>query len=437
VRRRSPQARERYLALAVLLEDMPIHPTIQQVLWNADEGDCLETADQFVSLSLAQRDEDGGGIRLHDLQYDYIRAQYGDRERLKLIHGAVRLSSHVIARDPWQFVSQLVGRLLAYKDQPAIRRFTSSLVKAARRPWLRARWPTLHPSGTALIRILEGHHLLNGVALSADGRAVSASSYSTLKVWDLETGCELRTLEGHSGSVFGVAVSADGRRAVSASYDKTLKVWDLETGCELHTLEGHSSLVNCVAVAADGQRAVSASADHTLKVWDLETGQQLRTLRGHSKPVSGVAVSADGRRAVSSSMDNTLKLWDLVSGRQLRTVRSHANGVTCVAMTADGRRAISASYDGTLKVWDLKTARQLGTLQGHSKSVSGVAVSADGRRAVSASYDKTLKFWDLETAKAVATFTADAALRCCAFASTQTILAGDNGGHVHFLKLEE
>ena len=40
--------------------------------------------------------------------------------------------------------------------------------------------------------------------------------------------------------VNGVAVSPDGRRAVSASSDNTLKVWDLETGEELRTLAGHS-----------------------------------------------------------------------------------------------------------------------------------------------------------------------------------------------------
>jgi WD40 repeat protein len=45
-----------------------------------------------------------------------------------------------------------------------------------------------------------------------------------------QTGRELRTLAGHSGYVYGVAVSPDGRRAVSASADKTLQVWDLETG---------------------------------------------------------------------------------------------------------------------------------------------------------------------------------------------------------------
>ena len=42
-----------------------------------------------------------------------------------------------------------------------------------------------------------------------------------------------------------VAISPDGRRVVSASEDNTLKVWDIETGECVATLEGHSSHVRC------------------------------------------------------------------------------------------------------------------------------------------------------------------------------------------------
>ena len=44
-----------------------------------------------------------------------------------------------------------------------------------------------------------------------------------------------------ASGVMAVAVTPDGRRAVSASEDRTLKVWDLEQGALLATLEGHGS----------------------------------------------------------------------------------------------------------------------------------------------------------------------------------------------------
>ena len=37
----------------------------------------------------------------------------------------------------------------------------------------------------------------------------------------------------------------DGRRVVSASSDSTLKVWDVATGKCVATLEGHSDEVRC------------------------------------------------------------------------------------------------------------------------------------------------------------------------------------------------
>jgi hypothetical protein len=82
---------------------------VQQCISGVDESEASETAEQFLALSLAQRDQPEGSIRLHDLQLDYVRAQWPreDREALDLTHGALRLSSNVIAKDAKQFVSQM------------------------------------------------------------------------------------------------------------------------------------------------------------------------------------------------------------------------------------------------------------------------------------------------------------------------------------------
>lgn len=403
------QMQRRYLSLAVLLEDVPAPAVVLQMLWKVNEAEARRTARYFVDRSLALWEDEADlsrGIRLHDLQMDYVRAQYPDRDALDLIHGALRLSSNALARDPPQFASQLVGRLLPYANKRAIQQFTEELVKGAPAPWLRPLWPGLSARDTGLLRTLEGHSdCVNAVAISPDGRrAVSASRDHTLRVWDLETGRQMHIMEGHSRPVNGIAIAPDAERAVSVAHDNTVKVWDLKTGRELCTMEGHSGPVNGIAITPDGRRAVSASADKTLKVWDLETGREVRTLEGHWGSVESVAVTADGRRAVSGSYDHTVKVWDLETGCELRTLKGHSDGVLALAVSPDGRRAVSACYGRmTLKVWDLESGRQLRTLEGHSGLIRAVAVNRCGQRAVSASWDKTLKVWDVETGRELRT----------------------------------
>ncbi|MEC4989823.1 MAG: WD40 repeat domain-containing protein, partial [Oscillatoria sp. PMC 1068.18] len=48
----------------------------------------------------------------------------------------------------------------------------------------------------------------------------------------------MRTLTGHSSWVRAVAITPDGKQAVYGSSDNTLKLWDLATGQEIRTLTG-------------------------------------------------------------------------------------------------------------------------------------------------------------------------------------------------------
>jgi WD40 repeat protein len=138
---------------------------------------------------------------------------------------------------------------------------------------------------------------------------VSASYDSTLKVWDVANGQELRTLAGHSGSVNGLALSGAGRRAVSASTDKAVKVWDVESGRELFALEGHTLWVHGVALSGDGRWAVSASGDTTLKLWDLKTGQFITNFIGDAAALCCGFAGPSGLLPATLSATSTPLSW--------------------------------------------------------------------------------------------------------------------------------
>lgn len=150
--------------------------------------------------------------RLHDLQLDFIRAQFPDRESLELSHETMRLSAHVIQSDPQQFASQMLGRLNPFCASPQIQNFLDEIAIGAAKPWLRPIHPGPRLPGTGLFR----------------------------------------TFGGHSGEFFDVAATPDRTRAISASRDPTLKVWDLQSGRALRSLAGHSHPVTSVAVPPRG-----------------------------------------------------------------------------------------------------------------------------------------------------------------------------------------
>src|SRR5450432_3303574 len=87
---------DRYLKLAVLLEDVPAPLVVLQTLWKVNEPEGRRTARYFVDRSLSAWEDAAAparGIRLHDLQLDYVRARFDDQAALRRIHGALRLSA--------------------------------------------------------------------------------------------------------------------------------------------------------------------------------------------------------------------------------------------------------------------------------------------------------------------------------------------------------
>jgi WD40 repeat protein len=287
-------------------------------------------------------------------------------------------------------------------------------------------------SAEELLRLAGARYWVECVAVSPDGRWVATGSGQPLqaeegdpdfsvRIWDIQTGKELRRFLGHSHWVMSVAFSPDGRRVLSGSYDNSVRLWDLDTGNLLHRLTGHTERVRSVAYSPDGRYALSGSYDKTMRLWDLASGHPVHCYTGHAHWVMSVAFSPDGRRALSAGYDQSVRLWDvemdvrsqggqgagwlrriwqlwgLRSRRELCRLLGHQGNVTSVAFSPDCGQALSGSMDRTVCLWHLATRKQVCRLEGHTRGVMSVAFSPNGRRALSGGMDDLVFLWDLAT----------------------------------------
>jgi WD40 repeat protein len=258
------------------------------------------------------------------------------------------------------------------------------------------------------VKILTGHtNRIWSVAWSPGGQLLaSASEDRTAKLWVAQTGQLLRTLRGHSDRVFSVRWSPVAPLLATGSQDQTIKLWHGETGELLKTLVGHEKGVASVAFSPEGQWLASGSEDCTIRLWDVATGESLRILEGHSDRVMSVRFSPDGQYLVSASEDHTVQLWQVQTGALVKTLTGHENRVWSVRFSPDGQTLASSSFDLTVRLWDVETGECVRILTGHTGLVWSVAWHPDGYRLISGSEDETIKLWDVKTGECLRTFSA-------------------------------
>ena len=116
---------------------------------------------------------------------------------------------------------------------------------------------------------------------------------------------------GHADSLYAAALSPDGKLLATGSYDQQIKLWDVASGKELRTLAGHNDAVFDLAFRPDGKLLASASGDRTVKLWDVASGERLDTFGQPTKEQYCVAFSPDGKRVAAGGVDNRIRVWQI------------------------------------------------------------------------------------------------------------------------------
>jgi WD40 repeat protein/3',5'-cyclic AMP phosphodiesterase CpdA len=241
----------------------------------------------------------------------------------------------------------------------------------------------------------------NSVAWGPDHILASAHDDGAIRLWNVTTGQEVRTLSGHGGGVLTVVFSPDGQLLASGGEDKTVRLWEVGSGREVGKLRGHDRGVLSVAFSPDGKRLASGGYDNTVRLWEIGRGNAVRTLVGHAGWVSSVVFSPDGQRLASGGEDNTIRLREVGSGKTVGTLSGHAGGVLTVAFSPDGQLLASGGEDKTVRLWEVVSGREVGELRGHRAHVRTVAFSPDGQQLASGGYDSTVRLWEVGSGKEV------------------------------------
>ena len=221
--------------------------------------------------------------------------------------------------------------------------------------------------------------------------------------------------------------------------DNTIKVWDLESGIEVRRLIEHAKASDDALITQEENIAISKSFNGTIKVWDLYSGKAIHILQVNTSISSPLEITPDGKLIIFGTSDGRLGLWDLIEGREICSILAHEGAsVFCVTISQDGSTAVTNSDDGSLKVWDLRNYKIKHVFNNSGGELGVVRLTQDGRRAISISgyNDPTIKIWDTEDGNLISTFQGESSIQDFDMTSDgRTIVVGEGSGRVHFLRL--
>lgn len=246
------------------------------------------------------------------------------------------------------------------------------------------------------IRTISARILTDAVLHPSGKMLASSAENGAIKVWDAATGKELRSHHAKLGYLFSPIYSPDGKwlAAIQDFETSTVMIWEAATGQAHLTLRKPPDQISGIAFSADGRRLATASDDRTVRLWDVANGNELLRLTGHTAEVCHVAFSPDGLRLASAGHDRTARLWSVADGKLVQTFR-HASWISALAYSPDGER-LAAAAEGIIRIWNVGSGLEVLTLAAHlSKSatpqpypvyrrlpVHALAFSPDGRRLV-------------------------------------------------------
>ncbi|MEX0677849.1 MAG: c-type cytochrome domain-containing protein [Pirellulales bacterium] len=241
--------------------------------------------------------------------------------------------------------------------------------------------------------------LAQSLAFSPDGELLASGGFREVKLWRRPHDVRRADLAGSTAAVESLATSSDGKWAATGEATGAIKLWDLSTLKDPRTLSGHSGPVTALGFTPDSTKLVSTSADKTIRLWnvaDAAAAGQVET----PAPINALAVLADGAQLATGHGDNAIRLWTLPAQAggpftPAAEITGHSGPITALAVSpSDKQQLVSAGADGSIRQWNLADGnKQIREIK-QGAAVTALAVRPDGKQIASAGADNLVKLWN-------------------------------------------
>jgi hypothetical protein len=254
-----------------------------------------------------------------------------------------------------------------------------------------------------------GAGVVRGIAFTPDSRVVAAACKGGVKIWDLNKGELLKTIDDYGGKATNLAFSKDGEILAITTTKGRIGLWQWRSAKLLRKLKDHDDGAWALDFSPDGRLLATGGGDGKIMIWDVTSGRRICEIRAHTEKLHSLAFDAQGRHVMTASDDLTIKFWDINTRKEVRAFAESMDKLVTAASSHDRsliaygaktididllrKRRIDKKY---IRLRDTGTGRDLFTFEGHTKDITAVAFFPGRRFLVSAAEDRTVKIWDVE-----------------------------------------